>query len=106
MNMIDAIIPKAKETIAPVNHIDDARFAYLINEVFSVMLDYSRIRSQSLNKKSPLQIGNVSFWFAPDAKTKEPMLSFDISVKGWDESAIVQDLEQHFYDLHFNPVKR
>lgn len=101
--MINPIIPQDKKELKPVNYIDDERFKQLINEIYSTMLTYSRLRKKPLNKNNVIRIGNVSFWFETYTDG-EAQLKFSKPVKLWDETAVVNDLEQHFHDLHFNPV--
>jgi hypothetical protein len=101
-----AIRPLDKKKIVSANNIDDKRFAYLIKEIYAVMLDFTRIRSKNLIKVNPMQIGNVSFWFEKEVGTEKPQLKFSHSVKAWDEAAIVRDLDQYLHDLYYNAVKR
>lgn len=102
----EAIKPLDKKKIVAANNISEQQFAHIVKEVYAVMLDYSRIRQKRLNKKNPLLIGNVSFWFDSDPKTKEPQLKFSHSVKAWDEKAIIRDLDQYLHDLYYNTVTR
>jgi len=100
----EAIKPLDKKTVVVDNTISDERFTYLIREVYAIMLDYSRIRRKVLNKNNPIRIGNVSFWFEPEPSTNQPQLKFNNSVKAWDETAIVRDIDQYMHDLYFNIV--
>lgn len=101
-----AVKPLDKKRTDQGNIISDERFAYLIKEVYAVMLDYTRIRKKNLVKTNPIQVGNVSFWFQPDPETKQPQIKFSHTVKAWDEAAIVRDLDQYMHDLYYNTVRR
>lgn len=102
--MIAAIKPRNNVDVVQINHINDETFKYLINQIYDIMVDYTRMHKKYLTKNNPIQIGNISFWFETDSATNESRISFSRSVDSWNEKDIIRDLEQHFYDLHFNGI--
>lgn len=82
--------------------ISSSRFQYLIEEIYSVMLDYSRIRKVFLTKDQPIQIGNSSFWFESNEETGEAYIKFNTPVSGWNEDSILRDLNTHFHNLFYS----
>ena len=85
-----------------INNISPERFQYIIGEVYSIMLHYTRVQGTLFTKHNPILVGNVTFWFETDPENdNQPTLKFDHPVHVWNEETIMQDLEQHFHSIFY-----
>lgn len=96
-------IKERLESDAPIKqtNITEEVFSELIKEIYTVMLDYSRIRRKMLTHDNPIQIGNVIFWFESNKDLTEYSIKFNNSVTVWNEKAIRTDILLHLHDLYY-----
>jgi hypothetical protein len=98
--MISPIKQKEKKEVVEKDRLSQQAFKEIINEVYEIMLGYSRIRKQYLTKNNPILIGNVEFWFNT-TEDGQQQIQYNRPPQTWNEGLIRADLDLHFHGLYF-----
>lgn len=103
-NINDIILPADKDSIrkkTAQNNITSEQFESIMQQVYEIMLHFSRIRGELLTKDNPMYIGNISFWFHHDPDTGEESIKFNQPVGLWREDDLYRDINLHFHNLFY-----
>lgn len=98
---LSPIKERVKERVSDEPKLTRQQFKYLINEIYSLMLDYSRLRGLRITKHSPILVGNVEFWFGT-SESGDPQIQYNKQPSTWDEALMRSDIELHLHGLYFN----
>lgn len=93
---------KKKVDVVRQNKITPDKFKSLINEIYDIMLNYTYKQRRYITKDSPLQVGNVLFWFQTDEDTGDAQIKFNQSVNSWNEPLIEADIMTHQHNIFFS----